>query len=171
MRDSIWDQRWRMWWKKHISWYWSRIPRKGHWQKHGRFKFLLAEEATFQQANQLKCGSKMRKRRPLSPLLIPPNSCLHLFVLFFYILAELIPHDADSVSHCISYIQFYFYCRFYMVRFLAVLLLITHVLLHLTLFSPYQPAFSLWFPTSISCLFVPTKGAKLVNFSLSTYSG
>lgn len=74
-------------------------PKKGHWQKHGRFKFLLAEEATFQLANQLKCGSKMRKRRPLSPLLIPPNSCLHLFVLFFYILAELIPHDADSVSH------------------------------------------------------------------------
>lgn len=155
-------------------------PKKGSWQKHSRFKFLLAAETTFHHTNQMQCGSKMRKRRPSSPMLIPPNSCLSFFLLYssraysprhwlsfpqsLYSSRAYSPcHWLSFPRHCISYkYQFYLYCRFYIVRFLAILPLITHLLFHLTLFPPHQPAFSLLFPTPILCLFASTEGAKLV---------
>lgn len=68
----------------------------------------------------------------------------------------------DSAPRCISSAQFHFYCSFYIFRFPTVLPSITHLLFHLILF-PSQPAFFFWLLTPISCLFVPTKDAKLVK--------
>lgn len=80
-------------------------PKKGSSQVHDRFELLLSVQATLQHTSQLKCGSKKRKRRPFSPILTFLNSCLHLFVLFFYIIIELILHFTDSVSHFSSSAQ------------------------------------------------------------------
>lgn len=80
-------------------------PKKGSSQVHDRFELLLSVRATIQHTSQLKCGSK-RRRRPVSPILTFLHSCLHLFVLSFYIITELILHFTDSVSHVSSSAQF-----------------------------------------------------------------
>lgn len=46
------------------------------------------------------------EKKTLKTLVTLPNSCLHLSVLFFYILIELILHFIDSVSYFMSSAQF-----------------------------------------------------------------
>lgn len=73
--------------------------KKGSSQVHGRFKLLLSVEVTLQHLWE-------PKKKTFKTLLTLPNSYLHLFVLFFYILTELILHFTDSVSHYINTARF-----------------------------------------------------------------
>ena len=93
-----------MWRQEQIFWYWSRRQRRAvRGTRQAQTSLVSRSHLTTHQPTEM--WEQDEKKTPKA-LLTLPDSYLHLFVLSFYILIELILHLTDSVSHFLSSAQF-----------------------------------------------------------------